>query len=146
MTQGQAPMAGGTYTRIDLTDLWGIFLRWYLLEMPRRIIDGYVAYAKALTEAFSFLFLLRTLFSPWKSITDAYPTKGFNLEKIAETFAMNCTTRMVGAVIRLGAICAGVIAQALCLAAAAAFLALWLLYPVLLVLGAAFVLFGSVFA
>jgi hypothetical protein len=117
----------------------GMFVRWYLAEVPVGIVRGYVAYAYALSEAFSILFLLRTLFSPWKNIVDAYPTKGFNLERILETLALNMTARGIGAVIRITVILAGIAMQVACLAVTAALLVLWLFFPVLSVGGVAYV-------
>lgn len=117
----------------------GMFVRWYLAELPVGIVKGYGAYAYALSEAFSILFLLRTLFSPWKNIVDAYPKKGFNLERILETLALNMTARAIGAVIRLTVIFAGVAMQAVCLATMFLLLFLWALFPFLAIGGIAFI-------
>lgn len=111
------------------------FVRWYYLEMPLAIIKAYRDYALAFMEMFAFAFLLKTLFSPWKRILDAYPSKGFDLSAIAQTFTLNCTTRAIGAVIRLSSIALGIVVEVLCLLAFIAWLAFWLAYPLLLVFG-----------
>jgi hypothetical protein len=109
-----------------------VFLRWHFASRPLFIVKSYGAYASALAGVFSFAYLLRTLFSPWKAIADAYPSKGFNLAEIGSVFALNMTARGVGAVIRLGTIVVGIIAQAACAVCFAAYLAAWIAFPVLL--------------
>jgi hypothetical protein len=122
----------------------GMFMRWYVTEMPRRIVAAYRAYASAFLEVFAFAFLLKTLFSPWKNITDAYPTKGLNLNQIAQTFTLNCTARAIGFVMRIATIFAGLVVELLCLVFFCAVFALWVLYP-LLVVPAVFYLLASLF-
>lgn len=118
----------------ERSSLLGTFVRWYIVKKPTRIVQTYITYAKTTSEMFSIIFLLRTLFSPWKNIKDAYPTKGFNLRVIAETLTLNMTTRIIGAIIRLGAIVLGVVVQILLLAGFAAYLAVWMLYPFFLII------------
>lgn len=103
------------------------FLHLYCVAMPLRIVRGYRAYALAFLEVFAFVFLLKTLFAPWKHITDPYPKKGFNLAKIAETFTLNCTARCIGFVIRFATIAIGIVVECACLVAAMAVLAGWFL-------------------
>ncbi len=78
------------------------------------------------------MFLLRTLFSPWKSIVEEYPTR-LDLAKMFTAITLNVTSRFIGAIIRIIAILIGVIMQALLLAGAVALLALWFAFPVLVV-------------
>ncbi len=112
-----------------------LFVPWYLKEMPVRIVRTYLAYAHAFGEMFSFSFMLWTLFEPWKSITDSYDMRGLNLELLAETFFLNLTTRAIGFLFRIVAICIGLVVQALAIAACVACLVVWYAYPVLLLLG-----------
>ncbi len=67
------------------------FLRWYFKEMPVRITGGAVKYIFTICEIFSIIFLFKTFFKPWKSITDSYPIRGFNIGMIAQTFTLNMT-------------------------------------------------------
>ncbi len=107
-----------------------LLLKWYFLEVPGRIVTGYVLYAKAFLEIFSIFFLLKTLFSPWKSIRDAYPSNGLNLSQIAYAFSLNCTARGVGFVIRTATICFSVTMQFLLIAAFCIALIAWITFPV----------------
>ncbi|HVW67044.1 MAG TPA: hypothetical protein VHA78_04945 [Candidatus Peribacteraceae bacterium] len=111
------------------------FLGWYFLDRPKEIVGTYAAYTRAFGEMFAIVFLLKTLFSPWKSIRDNYPDKGFNLTAILETWSMNVTTRSIGAAIRLATILAGIILQIALCTLFIAYLIAWLLFPLLLVCG-----------
>ena len=106
-----------------------LFLGWYLWETPRNILRRYAAYARALREIFSFTFLIRTLFAPWKSITDPYPMKGFHIEKIMETFFLNLTARTIGFLFRIVAMIFGIVAHILCIVTFLTILTLWIGYP-----------------
>ena len=117
------------------TSLIGLLLHWYIVDMPRNIVRSYARYAAAFAEVFAFIFLIRTLFSPWKNIVDAYPKKGFNLERIAETLTLNVTARVIGFVIRVFAMIAGILVQALCLAFFFAYLIFWITFPLIAVIG-----------
>lgn len=108
------------------------FVRWYWVEHPPVIAKTYLQYADALRESFSIIFMLKTLFSPWKSIKDSYPTKGFNLQAILETLFLNITTRGIGAFIRACAIVAGLVIQILLLAGFLTYLVLWMVFPALI--------------
>lgn len=104
-------------------------LSWYFRDHPIRIIRRYREYALAFSESFSILFLLKTLFSPWKSIKDSYPAKGFNWQAIVETLFLNMTTRGIGAVIRLSAIITGLLIQIGLFVGFLLYLVWWMLFP-----------------
>jgi hypothetical protein len=108
-------------------------LRWHFVRKPVAIGREYAAYAAALAGVFSFLYLLKTLFSPWKAIADAYPSRGFNLAEIGSVFALNMTARCIGAFIRVWVIVMGVVAEILCLAFFVAYFIAWIAFPLLLV-------------
>jgi hypothetical protein len=123
----------------------GLFLPmfgWYFGRHPRRIIGEYMRYAHAFRESFAILFLLKTLFAPWKSIRDAYPQKGLNLQAIAETLFLNLTTRGIGAFIRLCAIIAGLVIQICLLTGYILYLVWWFIFPVIAVLLPFYIIFS----
>lgn len=120
-----------------------IFLRWYLLERPREIAHTYIAYAAAFGSIFSVVFLLKTLFAPWKSIRDAYPDKGFDMTAILQTLTLNVTARAIGCIIRLGALFAGLVLQVALCAGFSLYILLWLIFPVLVLAGVPFLLYLS---
>ncbi len=111
------------------------FIAWYYGDHPGRIIRSYLQYAGAFGESFSMFFLLKTLFEPWKSIKDNYPDKGFNMQAILETLFLNMTTRGIGAFIRLSAILTGLLIQLSLLAGFLLWLAVWMAFPLIVVIG-----------
>ncbi len=111
------------------------FLRWYLVDRPREIVAAYFQYAHAFGESFALLFMLKTLIAPWKSITDEYPSKGLNIQAIAETLFLNLTSRAIGFVIRLVTIITGIVIQAALLVGFMGYLLLWIVYPIILLVG-----------
>lgn len=120
-----------------------LFVRWHFLQHPKTILRQYAAYASALSSVFSFLYLLRTLFSPWKAIADVYPSKGFNLTEISSVFALNMTARGIGAVIRLCTIATGIVVELGLFAFFAAYLIAWVALP-LFAFYCAFLLLASI--
>lgn len=115
--------------------MFRLFLPWYFLERPREIVRMYVSYAAVFGEIFSFLFLLKTLFAPWKNIKDSYPNRGFDLNLILQAWMFNGIVRSIGAIIRLGAIITGLAVQAGLLVGFAAYLLLWVFFPIFFLLG-----------
>lgn len=112
-----------------------MFLRWYFTQRPSEILHAYRAYAAAFMETFSFVFLLKTLLSPWKNIKDAYPSKGFNVGAIFETLTLNLTARVIGSVVRIIAIVVGIAMQLLLMIGFVAYAILWIIFPPLLLIG-----------
>ena len=116
-----------------------VFLPWYFVRQPLAIIRSYGEYCAALNEIFSFNFLLRTLLSPWKGIVDAYPSKGLDVSKIFQAFVLNCMTRLIGFCFRIVTIAIGLLCHAIFLTVFACWLAIWVLYPLLVPLGIAYI-------
>ena len=110
------------------------FIPWYFFMVPGAIVQTYVRYARALAQVFSFVFLFKTLFSPWKNILDQYPAKGFDLSLIAQAFFLNLTTRSIGAVIRFATIVSGIVVQVVALGVFVTCMAFWFTLPLLPVL------------
>lgn len=112
-----------------------LFVRWYYLEAPLQIVRGYFAYARAFGEIVPFGFLLLTLLSPWKNIVDRTVMHGIDLEKIAEKLSLGLLARLVGCVVRLLTIALGLLSEILLLICAVTFLAFWLAFPIVFVIG-----------
>ncbi|MFH0770401.1 MAG: hypothetical protein V1926_03405 [Candidatus Peregrinibacteria bacterium] len=110
------------------------FLRWYFVEVPHRFIVNFFAYIAALNEIFSFFFLIRTLLKPWKSITDRYPDRGFNIGRMAEAFALNTTSRMIGFIFRITAFVIGMVISCAFVAVFLGIFIVWIAFPIVLVL------------
>lgn len=127
------PSVGASRT----VSLLPLFLRWYFVERPAHILRTFFTYLRALQESFSILFLMKTLFAPWKRIVDAYPQNWFNIRALTETFLFNTVTRLVGAVIRLMAIVTGVLLLLAVIVGFLAYFILWILFPLAFVAGIA---------
>lgn len=112
---------------------WNEFLPWYTVYHPLHIIKTYFAFSKVAFEYFSFVFLLKTLFKPWKSITDTYPESMFDIVRVFQVLTLNLTARGVGFVVRILTILTGIVAQIALLLFFAAYGILWFLYPLLFV-------------
>ncbi len=112
-----------------------LFLGWYFVGHPLRVLRTFRAYVGAVQESLSILFLLRTLFAPWKSIADAYPKNFFNFSALFETFVFNVVTRSIGAVVRLVTIAAGIVILLAVVCGFLLYLLAWFLFPLALIAG-----------
>jgi hypothetical protein len=84
------------------------------------------------THFFSLPLLVRTLISPWKRLSDGYRREG--VEKLMETFVFNLMSRVVGFVIRMALILAGLTVLTVLSLSLVVFLMVWLFLPFLAVL------------
>lgn len=116
------------------------FIRWYWIQRSVEILREYVRYASAFGSAFSIIYLLKTFIAPWKSIQDAYPKKGLNITAILETLTLNMTARVVGMVVRTGAMLAGLALQIVLFICFIVYIVLWMTLP-LVIIAIAFTLF-----
>lgn len=123
-----------------LTPISVLFIRWYYLEAPASAVRGYLAYAGAISEIVPFIFLLRTLLLPWKNIADRTRMRGIDLGRIMEKLSLGLLACGVGCVVRLLTIVMGLFLQMLLLSLVTIYLAIWLAFPVLLILGIVFIL------
>lgn len=121
--------------------LIGRFFAWYIRE-PMQILKKAAAFSKAFNAILSIPFLLRTLLSPWKNIVEE--GKGSPIAQFMEAMAMALVSRGVGFVIRTGAIILSLALQVGLLAFTVCYLALWILYPVVLLFVIAHVIFALV--
>ena len=115
------------------------FIRWYFWDQPSRILRIYFQYLRAFVEIFSFIFLVRTLVAPWKQIADPYPTKGFNLNQIAQTLTMNAVSRTIGFLFRVVTLFVGFCAVVALTLGFSLFYMAWLLFPVAFWIGLVYV-------
>lgn len=123
-----------------LAMFWNEFLPWYILIHPLQIIKSYFAYTKVCFEYFSFIFLLRTLFAPWKSIADPYPENWLNIVGVMQALSMNLTARGVGFVVRILTIALGLVSLLALLIFFVAYFITWFIYPFFFVLAIPYLL------
>lgn len=108
---------------------WSAFPAWYLWGKPKRIIATTLAYMFAAAEICSLLFLLRTMFAPWKSITETYAVRGMQPGLLLQALTLNVTSRLIGAFIRLCAIVLGIIIELAIVGIGIAALFVWFAFP-----------------
>jgi len=78
--------------------------------------------------------LFRTLFSHWKRSSDEYG-KGLDVKRMASAFLGNMISRVIGAVIRTVVIGIGLIAEVFVFFAGLFMLLIWIVLPILIVIG-----------
>ena len=115
------------------------FLRWYFMEEPVRIVRRYLDYMIALSQIFAFGFLLKTLFAPWRQISDAYESRGFNLTRFAEALTLNIVSRTIGFLFRVISIACGLFVLSIFTLLFAMYYLSWLLFPILFWMGISYV-------
>lgn len=107
---------------------------WHFSETPNFLIEVWKNYLLFALNYFSLPLLLKTFLAPWKKYNWVYP-KGFDVVEILNTFVSNIFSRILGAVMRSVLIVCGIIFQAFVLVAGAVVFALWMLLPLLIILG-----------
>lgn len=121
------------------------FIRWYFWLQPRAILRAYFEYLRALVEIFSFLFLIRTLFSPWKQIADPYPERGFSFSRFSQTLTLNLVSRTIGFIFRMTTLAFGLCAVTALTVCFGLFYLLWLSFPLVFWIALGYV-FSPIFA
>ncbi|MCH8244546.1 ATP-dependent Clp protease ATP-binding subunit [Patescibacteria group bacterium] len=109
----------------------GYLAYWYLVGTPKEILRGWRNILWFNLEYFSFLFLLKTLFAPWRRIQWTRG-KGFSIGKWFEAATGNIISRLLGAIIRSSLIGVGVLVEFLLLFVGPVALILWFLFPLFL--------------
>lgn len=103
------------------------YLVWHYSRAFRDIGALWFNFAWFITHFFSIPLLFRTLFSPWKRLSDGYTREGF--EKMAETFVFNLMSRVLGFLVRAVILAIGLSLLLLALVVFIAFLFVWLFLP-----------------
>ena len=122
------------HTSLYKSRLLAYLVRWYFTQAPFDILKGVQAYIQALATVYSFTFLLKTMFAPWKNQLYAYPDKGFDIQTVLEIWGANTVARLVGAMVRSGVLFTGLILQVLVLILGAGILFLWIAFPVVIMI------------
>ena len=87
---------------IECMDVPFLFVRYFIWHYGRAYVDMFVVWANLLwfvVHFFSIPRLLKTLFSPWKRMTETVGKKDF--EDIAGSIVVNLMSRVLGAFVRL---------------------------------------------
>ena len=107
---------------------------WHFIEAPRGIVRGWKNFLLFNLNYFSVGLLLKTFFSPWRRYIWEYP-RGFSFGKYAEVFLSNLVSRVIGAILRIFLIFAGILIEIFIVIAGAIIFLVWLALPLLLTIG-----------
>ena len=102
-------------------------LAWYAWRRPYGILAGGFRYAAAILSSFSVVFLLKTLFSPWKNILD--DSRPRTIQAILEGWSLNLLSRGVGFVVRVVSVIVALLFAALAVVIGLALAAAWYALP-----------------
>jgi len=91
----------------DFPSFGSQLFRWWFLEVPRNIYLGVIRIIINTYNYFSVNLLLKTLFAPWKR--DIISTEQMTIFQKVQVLVMNLISRLLGAVVRLATIIAGLI-------------------------------------
>ncbi|MBI1985055.1 MAG: hypothetical protein HYS60_03070 [Candidatus Wildermuthbacteria bacterium] len=84
------------------------YFQWHFIIMPLEILKGWKNIFLFAVNYFSLPLLLKTLFSPWRRIT-WQGAKGFDFSAFFENLAGNFMSRILGFLIRLAIVAAGLL-------------------------------------
>lgn len=113
------------------------FSLWYYTTAIRNILSLWMNAMWFVTHFFSIPLLAKTLFAPWKRMTDEYHRTG--IEDIIATFIMNVMSRVFGAMVRLCILACGVFSLVCTTCMLFVTLAVWVVLPVV---SAYFIVYG----
>jgi len=119
-----------------------IFIEWFLwqfFEMPGFLLEIWKNYLMFATNLFSVPLLLKTFFAPWRKYNWRYP-KGFDVVEFFNTLISNIFSRILGAIMRVTLIIAGILFQIFVVVAGFIIFIVWLLAPIVAIAGILFVL------
>ncbi len=113
------------------------YLEWYFLDRVKIILSAWKNFLIFYLNYFSIPILLKTLFSPWRRISEGYG-KTFNPQQYIEAFVFNAMSRVIGGIIRTCFLIIGVFCTSIVLILGFVFLIIWILGPVLFFTGLAY--------
>lgn len=105
------------------------FSLWYYTTAIRNILSLWMNAMWFITHFFSIPLLTKTLFAPWKRMTDVYRREG--VEELLATFVMNVMSRVLGTTVRLSILACGVVSLVLGVGMLFVILAVWVVLPVI---------------
>jgi hypothetical protein len=111
------------------------YLFWQYIEMPKRILR---AWRNMLAFGFNFFsvgYCFKTIFSPWKKTIWTYP-KGLDISGFLEIFFSNLISRILGFIMKVFVIFSSFIYEAFTLIIGASLLIIWLVMPIIAIIGA----------
>jgi hypothetical protein len=116
------------------------WLLWHFYEVPTFLISVWKNYILFALNYFSLPYLLKSLIAPWRKYRWNYP-KVINIGEFFATFVSNVFSRLMGAIMRILLIIAGIFFQIFVLMVGFLVLLLWIFVPVIIIVALVFVFY-----
>lgn len=113
---------------IKTKDIFTEWFLWQFYEVPNFLLEVWKNYILFASNYFSLPILLKSLFSPWRKYKWIYP-KGFDLVEFFNTLISNTFSRILGAIMRVILIIAGILFQIFVVIIGAIIFLAWMLIP-----------------
>lgn len=107
------------------------FLNWFFAKAPMQILELGKNFLRWGWQFFSIGYFIPRLFSPWHRDITFYG-RGFDLKRWLHVAGWNLISRIIGAVLRLSVLLAGLIIEALLIASTVLVLVGWFLLPIII--------------
>lgn len=105
-----------------------MYIWWHYTKAPFLILSLTGHFIKNILHFFSVATLLKTLFSPWRRLSESYP-ENFDLGRVFTSIVVNTLMRLVGAIVRMITIIFGVFFALSFLILGTLFFLYWLIMP-----------------
>ena len=89
-------------------NIFYVWALWHFYEMTKFLLGVWKNYILFALNYFSLPILLKSLFAPWRKYRWRYP-KGFAVGEFVSTFISNSFSRIIGAMMRIVLIVAGIL-------------------------------------
>ena len=106
-----------------------LYIRWHYHEGIKEFVSNGKSLISFLFHFFSIPVLLRTLFVPWKRLSENY-TKTFDPGDLFGTFVTNTILRVVGAIMRIIVMLCGIVSTGVFAALVFCGFLIWILLPI----------------
>ncbi len=111
------------------------WLAWHFKSAPAGILRAWRNFLRFSLEFFSIKASLKTLFSPWKRITEPYREGLANLTENLQALLLNSFSRFLGFLVRIVLITIGLVFTGLVLLFGLILFLVWFVLPLLIVAG-----------
>ncbi len=120
-------------------NIFSLWFFWHFYEMPKFLLSVWKNHILFALNYFSLPILLKSLFAPWRKYRWNYP-KMLDVGEFFSTLVSNAFSRIIGAVMRIVLIIAGILFQIFVIFAGLIIFLLWMLIPFIIIAGLIFVL------
>ncbi len=111
------------------------WLVWHFKDAPKAMFFAWRDIFKFSFEFFSIAPLLKTIFKPWKRISDPYSGGIVNIVENLQAFILNSFSRLLGFLIKTVVIIAGLVFITLFFVFAVSTFLIWIILPIIIITG-----------